>query len=158
MKIPFQKKILLYAYGNPGRGDDGLGNAFIERIDQWIKEKNLQSISTDSSYQLNIEDAASIANFDVVVFVDASKANIDSYSFSKVQPEPQQTFTTHSVSPSTLVLLCQELYNKLPLVYLLQVKGFRWEFGEQLSEKALENLEKALEFAQKAIIDFQNQE
>lgn len=158
MNTPSQKKILLYAYGNPGCGDDGLGNAFIERMEKWIKEENLQSISTDSGYQLNIEDAASIANYDVVIFVDASKAEIDSYSFSKVQPEPQQTFTTHFVSPSTLVLLCQELYKRLPLVYLLQVKGFQWEFDERLSEKAQENLEKALKFAQKTIIDFQNQE
>ncbi len=153
-----EKKILLHAYGNPGRGDDGLGNAFIERMEEWIEENNLQSISTDNSYQLNVEDAADISSYDIVILVDASKADIDSFSFSQINPDPHQSFSTHSVSPSALLHLCHELYNKAPLVYLLQVKGYRWELGEQLSAKAQENLEKALKFTQKAIADFQNQE
>ena len=153
-----RKKILLYAYGNPGRGDDGLGSAFIERMEQWIRQNNLQRVSTESNFQLNIEDASTISQFDLVIFIDASKVEMDSFQFTQLRPEPQHAFTTHSVSPSTLVLLCEELYGKSPLVYLLQVKGYGWEFEATLSLKAEENLEKALKFIQKAITDFQNKE
>lgn len=152
------KKILLHAYGNPGRGDDGLGNAFIGRMKEWIKEFNLHSVATDDSYQLNIEDASFIAGYDIVIFVDASKAKMESFTFSRVHAETHPTFTTHSVSPSSLVALCLELYDRSPLVYLLQIKGYQWDFGEGLSKNAEKNLQEALIFAQKTILDFQKQE
>jgi len=96
------KKILLHAYGNPGRGDDGLGNEFIKELDRWIAEHKLQLITTDSNYQLNIEDASVIAEYDVVIFIDASKAEIDTYSYVQIQPQATQSFSTHSISPSSL--------------------------------------------------------
>lgn len=152
------KKILLHAFGNPGRGDDGLGNEFINEMEGWIKLNNVRSISTESSYQLNIEDASDIAGYDIVIFVDASKAEIESYSYTPVQPQLQQTFTTHSISPSSLVALCKELYSIVPLVYLLQIKGYQWEFGEKISAKAAQNLKKALDFSKSTVLSYQNQE
>ena len=152
------KKILLHAYGNPGRGDDGLGNEFIKEIERWIAENNVHVIETDSSYQLNIEDASVIAEFDIVIFVDASKAEIESHSFTQIQPEATQSFTTHSLSLSSLLALCIELYGHSPLVYLLQIKGYQWEFGEGLSTDASKNLENALEFAKSIVLGFRNQD
>lgn len=153
-----QKKILLHAFGNFGRGDDGLGIEFIDKMKQWIEKNNLQSIYTDSSFQLNIEHASAMADHDRVIFVDASKADILSYSFDQVFPESQHSFTSHSISPSVLLSVCTELYNRSPLVYLLQIKGYQWEFGEGLSTNALKNLQIAIEFAKLTIVDFQNQE
>lgn len=152
------KKILLHAYGNPGRGDDGLGNKFIEAMEQWIRENDIHGIAADSSYQLNIEDASVMAEYDIVIFIDASKGDIDSYAFEKVAPQSSQSFSTHSVSPSALLALCGELFNHTPLVFLLQIKGYEWEFGEGLSDKAVKNLQKAIKFLQSTVVDFQKQE
>ena len=152
------KKILLHAYGNPGRRDDGVGNECISIIERWIQEKDLTHITTDSSYQLNIEDASIMAEYDVVIFIDASKGDIESYSFEPVAPQTSQSFSTHSVSPSALLALCGELFNYTPLVYLLQIKGYEWEFGEGLSQKAVENLHNAIKFLQSTVIEFQNRE
>lgn len=149
------KKILLYAYGNPGRGDDGLGNAFIQEMDRWIAETNRQAIDTDSNYQLNIEDASVIAGYDMVIFIDASKGDINDYHFDQIRPHASQTFTTHSILPSSLLALCNELYNRTPLVYLLQIKGYQWEFGEGLSPNASQNLKNALLFVQTTIDGYQ---
>ena len=68
-----EREILIYGYGNPGRQDDGLGIFLSEKIDNWIKDKDIKSIKVDYNYQLNIEDVAEIANKDLVIFVDASK-------------------------------------------------------------------------------------
>ncbi len=141
-----QKKILLHAYGNPGRGDDGLGNEFIKEIDRWIAEHKLQSIATDSNYQLNIEDAATMADYDSVVFVDASKEEIADYSFTKIQPESQSSFTTHAMSPSGVLYLCNDLYGKQPETYLLHIRGYKWEMMDGLSEQAEKNLRSAFYF------------
>jgi hydrogenase maturation protease len=152
------KKILLHAYGNPGRQDDGLGNECIARMEGWIRKGDHKNIATDSSYQLNIEDASVIADYDIVIFIDASKGEINSYSFEPVAAQKSQSFSTHSVSPSALLALCTELFQRTPLVYLLQIKGYEWEFGEGLSREAGENLRNAIQFLQSTVLDFQKQE
>jgi len=142
------KKVLLHAYGNPGRGDDGLGNAFIEAMERWIRTNNLHGITTDSSYQLNVEDAAVIAEYDVVIFIDASKAEIGPYAFDRVDSKAEQTFTTHSISPAAVLALCEEIYHRTPDVRLLQIHGYEWDFREGLSPRAVDNLNQAVIFTQ----------
>ena len=61
------ERLAPFGFGNPARGDDGLGPALIERLDALA----LEGVTTDSDYQLTIEDAALVAEHDVVVFVDA---------------------------------------------------------------------------------------
>jgi hydrogenase maturation protease len=138
------KKILIYGYGNPGRQDDGLGNAFVQRLEKWIKQEHLEGFEFDSNYQLNIEDAANIAGKDLVVFVDASEEQIDDFILTPVNSSANVTFTTHAASPGYIVKLCRELYNENPATYLLHIKGFEWDFKEGLSVAANDNLEKSL--------------
>lgn len=145
-------KILIYGYGNPGRQDDGLGNAFVNRIREWVAIEGLHDFSFDSNYQLNIEDADAIANMDLVIFADASEEEIDDFCLSKVDGTSEVSFTTHAASPGYIVKLCEELFNKKPLVLLLHIKGYEWEFKEGISEKANENLSAALIYMKKKLL------
>ena len=61
-------KVLLYGFGNPARGDDGLGPALAAAIE----ELAIPNITVDANYQLTVEDAADIAGYDAVVFADAA--------------------------------------------------------------------------------------
>jgi len=141
-----QKKILVHAFGNSGRGDDGLGDEFINKLDRWIEINDIHLVDTDSSYQLNVEYAPAMAEHDIVVFVDASKAEIKKFDFSRVQPDPQSFFSTHVLSPSGVLHLCRELYEKQPETYFLQIKGYTWDMKEELSSEAKINLEEAFLF------------
>lgn len=144
--------MLIYGYGNPGRQDDGLGNEFVELVEKWINKNGLQGIQTDSNYQLNIEDAHEIKDFDYVLFVDASTEDIDKFILTEVLPSDAQVeFTMHAVSTSFILDLCQKLYQKTPKTYLLHIKGYEWELGEGLTNKASQNLNDAFEFAQNMI-------
>jgi hydrogenase maturation protease len=146
------KRILIYAYGNPGRQDDGLGNRLVEELGKWIESRGIEGIELESNYQLNIEDALRIAEKDIVIFVDASNEEIEDIDFSVIEPsEGRSEFTTHSASPSFVLALCINLYGKHPETYLLQIRGYSWEFREDLSEKAEKNLEKALAFLKKKL-------
>ena len=136
-------KVLIYGYGNPGRQDDGLGNAFVNRIREWVAIEGLHDFSFDSNYQLNIEDADAIADQDLVIFADASKEDIKDFCLSKVDGTTGVSFTSHAASPGYIVKLCEELFNKKPLVLLLHIKGYEWEFMEPMTDRAKENLEKA---------------
>ena len=54
------KKLLLIGYGNPGRGDDGLGPALAEAIEQ----KQYADVEVDIDFQLNVEDAYALEGRD----------------------------------------------------------------------------------------------
>ena len=135
---------LIYGYGNPGRQDDGLGNAFVDEMERWATNEKLKGITFDSNYQLNIEDAAAIAENDLVIFVDASTEDIEDFVLTPVNAETRVAFTTHAASPGYIVDLCRQLYERVPATYLMHIKGYEWAFREGLSDKGRENLEKAL--------------
>lgn len=138
-------KILLYGYGNPGRQDDGLGNEFINRMEEFVHQADLKhEFSFDSNYQLNIEDAEEISGNDLVLFIDASEEEIDDFCFSKVDKSTAVSFTTHAASPGYVVSLCRDLFGKAPPAWLLHIKGYQWEFKEGLSEQAKKNLDTAV--------------
>ena len=137
--------ILIYGYGNPGRQDDGLGNAMIEMLEKWTSDNHIQGVHFDSNYQLNIEDAAEIAARDLVIFVDASTEEIDDYVLTQVDASTNVAFTSHAASPGYIVGLCRDIYHKIPATWLLHIKGYEWAFKEGLSEKAKSNLQAAFE-------------
>jgi len=146
-----EPRILIFGYGNPGWQDDGLGVAIAERIEGWARQVSQTNIEVDSNYQLNIEDASNISEHDIVYFIDASKEDIDSFIIEEVSPSVKIEFTTHSASPGFILDLCHKIYRKYPQVYLLHIKGYEWEFMEEMTEKAKNNLEQAFQFLKKKI-------
>ena len=150
-------KILIYGYGNPGRQDDALGIKLSENIEQWVQEKNIPNVEVDYNYQLNIEDSERISRSDIVIFADASIEEIDDFVFTTVTPDNSTIeFSMHAVSPAFVLDLCEKLYGKHPDTYLLHIKGYEWEFTEQLTEDALLNLAKATEFMKEKIKELLN--
>ncbi len=135
-------RVLVYGYGNPGRRDDGLGVLFAERV----AALGLPGVTTDTNYQLNAEDALAVSEHDVVVFVDATLNDVGAYRLSKLEPSAEVEFTTHAMKPSSVLALCEDIYARHPLSFLLEIAGSDWEMGEGLSEQAEANLESALEW------------
>ena len=119
-------------------------------IEEWKNEHNLTQIDVDSNYQLNVEDAEKISQYDVVIFVDASQEeDLTNFRLVEVIPNEEKVeFTMHAVSPAYIVHLCQKLFSKKPETKLLSIKGYRWEFQEGISDSALLNMERAFIFLQ----------
>ncbi len=142
------KKTLIYGYGNPGRQDDGLGARFIELVDKWLEDQNIQNIETDCNYQLNVEDAATISEYDKVIFVDASVVEeVDDYKLERIEPDNARIeFTMHAVSAAYIVDLCKKIYGKIPESYALHIKAYEFDFKEELTQKAKSNMLNALTF------------
>ena len=151
--MPPVKRILIYAFGNPGRQDDGLGNRLVEELETWLGDRDLGNVELESNYQLNIEDADYIRDRDIVVFVDASIEDIEDFHLGRVEPsEGRSEFTMHAASPAYILALCIKLYQKHPETYLLQIRGYEWEFLEKLSSRAEKNLSLALTFIKERIL------
>jgi hydrogenase maturation protease len=145
------KRILVIGYGNPGRLDDGLGPALAEKI----RALNLPNITVDSDYQLNVEDAAQLAEHDLVILADASTDAEPPFTFTLLEAEQGGlSFSSHSVSASRLLGMVDELFGKQPETWMLAIRGYDFnEFGEQLSAQAEQNLEAAVDFLKKRLMN-----
>jgi hydrogenase maturation protease len=141
-------KTLIYGYGNPGRQDDGLGARFTELCDEWISSEKLPHITVDCNYQLNIEDAAMVAEYDTVIFVDASVVeDVENFKLEPITPDNASIeFTMHAVSVGYVVDLCAKMYGKTPESYVLHIKAYEFDFKEELTPKATENMLDAFNF------------
>jgi hydrogenase maturation protease len=140
--------ILVYGYGNPGRGDDGLGPALVAALEPL----GVAGLTCESDYQLAVEDAATLAEYDVVVFVDADANGPEPFWFDRVQASRELSFSSHSATPGQVVGLAREMFGAQVKAYALGIRGYRFgELGDSLSEPARANLALALAFARRAV-------
>jgi hydrogenase maturation protease len=140
---PHAAGILVLGYGNPGRMDDGLGPLFAEAVEKL----GIDGVTVEANYQLTVEDAATIAEHDVVVFVDAAIEGPEPFTLERARPDSAMSFSTHSVTPAALLELTRELFGSDVEGYVLGIRGYEFDrFGEGLSLQAESNLNAALEF------------
>ena len=142
------EKTLMIGIGNSGRSDDGLGWAFVEAVEKanWFTGPTLLR------YQLQVEDADLIRNYENVIFVDASAKDIpEGFKWEEVLPEDEFEYTTHQLSPGAVLHLCEFIYKRKPRAYLMSISAENWELGLELGRKAKKNLDASLDFFSKKI-------
>ena len=142
---PIRGRVLLIGYGNPGRLDDGLGPALADSV----RRMPCPRVTVESCYQLAVEHAEQAAGYDVVVFADAAVRGPEPFQWLPLVPEIDAAFSTHSVSPATILGLAHHLFQAKTEGYMLGIRGYTFDdFGEELSPGARENLAAATEFFQ----------
>lgn len=140
--------ILIIGYGNPGRGDDGLGVAFAQEIE----ELNFPNVAVDSDYQLSVEHAYDIAQSKLTILVDADTSCDEPFEIKEVVPAQRCSFSTHSVMPGALAALTKEFSGSEKSIYIIGIRGYEFNsFKEELSGKARENLKRAVEVVEKML-------
>jgi hydrogenase maturation protease len=132
-------RILVLGYGNPGRQDDGLGPAVATAIaiQEW------PNVTAYDNYQLNIEDALDVADHDVVWFVDAARTGPAPYFVSCLSPALGIEFTSHLVRPEVILAIARQYCGRSPTAFLLGIRGYEFDFLEELTAGAMENMEAA---------------
>jgi len=145
MSVP--ATLLFYSYGNPCRGDDGLGPALTAALES----EGIPGLTCKSDYQLSIEDSVTLSEYDVTVFVDADMQGPAPFRFSRVQPCRELSFSSHRASPGQVLALAQEMFGAKTRAYILGIRGYFFgEMSESLSDAARDNLDCALAFAKRA--------
>ena len=155
MNLEVSKPILIYGYGNPGRQDDGLGVALVEQLEIWAKAAGMAGLVFDSNYQLNAEDALAVAESRIVVFIDAAKEGTAPFEFRELAPKNEIAFSTHAMSPESVLALAAELYAARPQAWMLAIRGYEWEPNGTPTPAALANLAAACTHLQKRLEGFQ---
>ena len=141
-------KIIILGIGNNGRQDDGLGWMFLD----FLEEQN-SNIDIEYRYQLQIEDADLISNYDTVIFVDATKEETEEGFYLKpCHPSEKYSFSTHALAPETVLYLSHKLYDHNPDASIFAIQGYDWELKMGLSEKGTLNLEKAKKYFKDSVL------
>lgn len=134
---------LLIGYGNPGRGDDGLGPAFARRI----AARQLPGLSVEIDYQLTVDHALMAAQAERVVFADAALDAEAPFYFRPVGGTATGALGSHSIGPDDAVALARLLFGAAPQGFVLGLRGAAYgEMRDGLSEAAAESLAAAEAF------------
>ena len=137
-------KLLLFGYGNPGRGDDALGPELVERIAQL----HLDGIECQNDMQLQVEHVTDLAGCRQVLFIDADMSCTEPLGLSELVAAKDDSYTSHAMNPSALLHAYSQVYGKVaPPAFLLRIRGYDFGLGDPLSGKASANLEAATRLA-----------
>jgi len=130
--------ILIIAYGNTLRGDDGAGLLLGERLEYAWRARHVP-VARLAVHQLAPELAVELAQETVqaVVFVDTALVKPDDRD-PAVQVYPLTAHTLapnlgHQLDPSTLLIYADQLYGRRPPAWQVTIPGLAFEHGETLS-------------------------
>ncbi len=131
---------LLIAYGNPGRGDDGLGIAFAN----WAAGEQFEGLEILAGFQLTVEHALAVSKADQVVFVDAAIDLEEGCRISALEPSSDYAVDSHNLHPATVLKLADLLFGTAPPSHLLMIGGTSFDvLHDSLSPHAERNLDLA---------------
>lgn len=139
--------MLVFGYGNPGRGDDALGPAFVERLERENPDAT-DNVTYLSDMQLQVEHVTDLCGRQLLLFVDADAACQPPFQLSQIHAERDTSYTSHAMTPQALLYAyCQVYGRKAPQALLLRIRGYGFELGEPLDARADANLGAALALA-----------
>ncbi|MGA7594012.1 MAG: hydrogenase maturation protease [Gallionella sp.] len=133
-------KLLLFGYGNPGRGDDALGPELIARIERM----QLAGVDCQNDMQLQVEHVTDLNGCDLALFIDADESCAGPFEFSEIAAVRDYSYTSHAMNPAALLHAYREVYGiDAPSAFLLRIRGYGFGLGDPLTDSAANNLESA---------------
>ena len=122
---------LIVGYGNPLRGDDGVGQA----VARAFSSEAIEGVEALACHQLAPELAERFAAAERVVLVDAAAGReageVSVVALQAAAARPPRL--GHHFEPAELLRMAQAFYGRAPEAYLVTVGAGSFELGEQLS-------------------------
>jgi hydrogenase maturation protease len=130
-------------YGNPHRGDDGIGPYVVHRLRDELRGED--GITFCSLHQLDPVLVEELRTASRLILVDATLESLDSgVRWTRVRPGTEVSSQgTHHLNPSTLLGLLERFYHRYPRTWLVSVQGRDFGFGEGLSPETQVNADRA---------------
>ncbi|MBS0372091.1 MAG: hydrogenase maturation protease [Proteobacteria bacterium] len=127
-----QLRLVIFAVGNPSRGDDALGPTLMAELESW----NLPDLRLVGDFQLQIEHALDLDDRDLALFIDAGTGTPAPFSFREIRPAPDHSITSHALSPEAVLYVYGEIRRPPPPAFVLCLRGEDFRLGEGLSPAA----------------------
>jgi len=131
--------VVVFAVGNPSRGDDAIGPELLGRLAAWLDTEGLtERVDLIEDFQLNIEHALDLAGRELALFIDAGENTPAPYVFERIFPSAIPTHSTHALPPQAVLQVYRQTEGKEPPPsFVLCVRGERFDLGEGLTPEAL---------------------
>ena len=128
-------RCLVIGYGNPLRGDDGVGWRVANDVAASLADASVEALTV---HQLTPELSASISRADRVIFVDAAATGahgaILCWPLAETEPPAAAGgFDSHLASPDQLLVMAAELFGRRPEAHLMTIAGGVFALSEELS-------------------------
>lgn len=147
--VAFVNNILILGYGNPSRGDDALGPMLVEQLEQLKRRNHWAHIELLVEYQLQIENVLDLIGRDLVLLIDANVSCAAPYVIEQCPMLHDQSCSSHALSPAALLFIYRQSQGVAPPpCYVLNIRGYQFELGQDLSLPAQQNLHAANAFAE----------
>jgi hydrogenase maturation protease len=126
--------VLVIGYGNPLRGDDGIGCLIAEELAKNIFDPDSR-VQVVACHQLNPELAEAVADTRAVIFVDASvDVKPGQVCVNTVTPDRfSPAAFTHSLKPSALLATASELFGQAPSAKSVVIGAACFDLGAQIT-------------------------
>ena len=143
MKAP----VVVFAVGNPSRGDDAIGPELLGRLAAWLEKEGLtERVELIEDFQLNIEHALDLEGRELALFIDAGENTPAPCVFERIFPAAIPTHSTHALPPQAVLQVYRQTEGKEPPpAFVLCVRGECFELGEGLMPEALGRVAEAME-------------
>ena len=137
--------VVIFAVGNPSRGDDAIGPELCGRLAKWLENEGLaDGVELIEDFQLQIEHALDLQGRQLALFIDAGLRTPAPYTFRRIAPDTGIACTTHELPPeAVLQVYVQTEGGEPPPAFVLCVRGEEFELGAPLSPAALSHVEAA---------------
>jgi len=147
--------ILIFGYGNPGRGDDALGPEVVDAIEiAGLADGDCPLVEIQTDMQLQVEHITDLEGRQRILFVDADMSCAEPYIFTTLEPEKDGSYTSHAMTPGALLHAYKKVYGTdTPRAYMLRIRGYNFELGDPMGEQAAANLSKTIELVKKLCTD-----
>lgn len=140
--------LVIFAVGNPSRGDDALGPELLNRLSVWLELNNQQgTVELIEDFQLQIEHALDLQGRQLALFIDAGQRTPTPFGFGPTLAVDRIGHSTHALEPGSVLQVFRDTEAcEPPPAFTLCVSGQSFELGEPLSAAASEHADKAFEF------------
>lgn len=137
--------VVIFAIGNPSRGDDAIGPLLMERLRDWLPgQAEAARFELVEDFQLQVEHALDLEGRALALFIDAGSGTPAPFHFAPLQAAADFTHTSHALGPETVLHVYQKLQGRPPPpTFVLCVRGEAFALGDPLSNAARAHLEAA---------------
>ncbi|PKO87619.1 MAG: homospermidine synthase [Betaproteobacteria bacterium HGW-Betaproteobacteria-10] len=127
--------VVIFAVGNPSRGDDAIGPELCGRLEKWLENEGLaDQFELIEDFQLQIEHALDLQDRQLALFIDAGTNTPAPFTFQRIAPATGIAYTTHELPPeAVLQVYLQTEGCAPPPAFVLCVRGEDFELGEPLT-------------------------
>lgn len=126
-------RVLVIAYGNPMRCDDGMAWHAAAALERRVSGAPIEIVRV---HQLTPELAETVSGFEGVIFVDAAsggKARPGDIQCAAIDHVHDAPLSSHGVSPGAVMALARKLFGANPRAFSMALTGQRFDHGESLS-------------------------